>query len=69
VPASGIYVRLTRNLLSVAAAMVSDRPWTAPLALLGVLVPLITLVNYGKEADFVRQWSHRMPVMTVEAAA
>jgi len=49
--------------------MVSDRPWTAPLALLGVLVPLITLVNYGKEADFVRQWSHRMPVMTVEAAA
>lgn len=53
---SGNYFRLTRDIFSIGAGMVSENPWTAPVALLGVLVPFITLVNYCKEAHFVRQW-------------
>jgi hypothetical protein len=56
---SGNYFRLTRDIFSIGGGMVSENPWTAPVALLGVLVPVITLVNYFKEAGFVRQWAHR----------
>jgi hypothetical protein len=76
---SGNYFRLTRDIFSIGAAMVSETPWTVPVALLGVMVPVITLINYGKEADFVRQWSHRLslhdrhsmqpPVVTEEVVA
>jgi hypothetical protein len=48
VPTAGIsanYVRLTRDVLSVGAGMVMDNPLTAPVALLGLLVPVITLLN------------------------
>ncbi len=53
---SGNYFRLTRDIFAIGGGMVTENPWTAPVALLGVLVPLITLVNYWKEARFVRQW-------------
>ena len=56
---SGNYFRLTRDIFSIGFGMVSENPWTAPVALLGVLVPAITLINYGKEAGFVRRWAHR----------
>jgi predicted metal-dependent phosphoesterase TrpH len=56
---SGNYFRLTRDIFSIGFGMVSENPWTAPVALLGGLVPLITLINYWKEAGFVRQWAHR----------
>jgi len=70
---SGSYFRLTRDIFSIGAGMVSENPWTAPVALLGALVPVITLVNYWKEADFVRRWAPRaalapLPVETLEAA-
>ena len=47
--------------------MVLESPVTAPVALLGVLVPLITLINYWKEAVFVRQWAYRALPQRVEA--
>jgi len=56
---SGNYFRLTRDIFSIGGGMVLESPATAPVALLGVLVPLITLINYWKEAVFVRQWAHR----------
>jgi len=56
---SGNYFRLTRDIFSIGGGMVLDNPWTAPVVLLGVLVPVITLVNYYLEADFVRRWAHR----------
>lgn len=54
---SGNYFRLTRDIFAIGAGMVRENPFTAPVALLGVLVPIITLVNYCKEADFVRRWA------------
>ncbi len=71
---SGNYFRLTRDIFSIGSGMVKDNPWTAPVALLGVFVPLITLINYCKEADFVRRWAHRaapleMPAPLAEEAA
>jgi len=56
---SGNYCRLTRDIFSIGLGMVSENPWTAPVVLLGALVPLITAVNYWKEADFVRHWTPR----------
>ena len=66
---SGNFFRLTRDVFEIGGKMVLENPWTAPVALLGVLVPLITLVNYLQEVDFVRQWSHRSPAAAVEVAA
>jgi predicted metal-dependent phosphoesterase TrpH len=66
---SGNYFRLTRDIFSIGGGMVLDNPWTAPVVLLGVLVPLITLVNYCKEADFVRRWVHRAAPVEILAAA
>lgn len=68
---SGNYFRLTRDIFSIGGGMVLENPWTTPVVLLGVLVPVITLVNYCKEADFVRRWAHRaapveMPVATLQ---
>jgi predicted metal-dependent phosphoesterase TrpH len=59
---SGNYFRLTRDIFSIGGGMVTENPWTAPVAVLGVLVPVITLINYFLEAGFVRQWEHIAPV-------
>ena len=56
---SGNYFRLTRDIFCIGGEMVRENPLTAPVALLGILVPVITLVNYWMEAGFVRQWAHR----------
>ena len=48
--------------------MVLENPWTAPVALLGILVPIITLINSGMEADFVRRWAHRAALVELPAA-
>ena len=65
---SGNYFRLTRDIFSIGGGMVLESPWTAPVALLGVLVPVITLINYWMEADFVRQWAHRAAPVEMPAA-
>ena len=65
---SGNYFRLTRDIFSIGGGMVRENPWTAPVAMLGVLVPVITLLNYCKEADFVRRWAHRAAPVEMPAA-
>jgi hypothetical protein len=66
---SGNYFRLTRDIFSIGGGMVRENPWTAPVVLLGALVPIITLVNYCLEADFVRRWGHRAAPVVQPAAA
>lgn len=66
--ASGNYFRLTRDIFSIGGGMVLDNPWTAPVVLLGALVPVITLVNYCMEAGFVRRWAHRAVPVEMPAA-
>ena len=65
---SGTYFRLTRDVLAIGGGMVLENPWTAPVALLGILVPIITLINSGMEADFVRRWAHRAALVEIPAA-
>jgi hypothetical protein len=73
---SGSFLRLTRDIFSIGGNMVLESPFTAPVALLGVFVPVITLVNYWLEAGFVRRWGHRaagvetpLPATIAEEAA
>jgi predicted metal-dependent phosphoesterase TrpH len=56
---TGGYVKLTRDLWSIGRRMVVNNPWTLPVSLLGVAVPLVTLGNYVVESVFARWWMSR----------
>ncbi|MGI8990707.1 MAG: PHP-associated domain-containing protein [Bryobacteraceae bacterium] len=58
--ASGSYWKLTRDVFEIGARMMRDNPYTAPVALLGVAVPAITLLNYCLERVFVDVWTSRL---------
>jgi predicted metal-dependent phosphoesterase TrpH len=53
----GSYLKLTRDIVEIGLAMVTSNPLTAPVALLGGFVPLITLINYIREKQFASRWS------------
>lgn len=56
---TGGYFKLTRDVLSIAANMVCERPATAALAPLFFAVPLVVLGNYIVENAFARWWMAR----------
>jgi predicted metal-dependent phosphoesterase TrpH len=56
---TGGYLKLTRDLWSIGGSMVRSNPWTLPVSLLGVAVPLVTLGNYVVESVFARWWMSR----------
>jgi predicted metal-dependent phosphoesterase TrpH len=56
---TGSYLKLSRDLWSIGGSMVKSNPWTLPVSLLGVAVPLVTLGNYGVESVFARWWMSR----------
>jgi predicted metal-dependent phosphoesterase TrpH len=56
---TGSYFKLTRDLWSIGGSMVRNNPWTLPVSLLGVAVPLVTLGNYVVESVFARWWMSR----------
>ncbi|HTR37182.1 MAG TPA: PHP-associated domain-containing protein [Bryobacteraceae bacterium] len=58
--ANGSYVRLTHTVLGIAASLVRETPWTALLAPLALVVPVVTLVNYFCEVAFHARWSRRL---------
>jgi predicted metal-dependent phosphoesterase TrpH len=58
--ANGSYLRLTRTVLGIATTMVREAPWTAVLAPLLFVVPVVTLVNYFCELSFHARWSRRL---------
>jgi hypothetical protein len=51
--------KLMRDVLSIGSSMVRENPRTAPVALLGVAVPLAILGNYCLENVFARWWMAR----------
>jgi hypothetical protein len=57
---SGSYAKLTREVLRISAAMVREKPLTALLAPLALLVPAFTLGNYLLEASFAARWRSRI---------
>ena len=56
---TGGYLKLTRDVWSIGRSMVKSNPWTLPVSLLGVAVPLVTLGNYVIESVFARWWMSR----------
>jgi len=56
---AGSYLKLSRDLWSIGGSMVRSNPWTLPVSLLGVAVPLVTLGNYVVESVFARWWMSR----------
>jgi predicted metal-dependent phosphoesterase TrpH len=66
--ADGSYVKLTRDVLTIAACAMKEHPWMLGLAPLMLAVPLVTLGNYCREAAFGRYWMSRLQPaqMTVE---
>jgi predicted metal-dependent phosphoesterase TrpH len=57
---TGGFVKLTRDVLTIGAGMVRERPWTAAVAApLALAVPFVTLANYVREGFFARRWMAR----------
>ena len=54
---SGSFPRLTRDVFLIAFEMMREKSWTALLAPLAVLVPVITFWNYRSEDAFGRRWA------------
>ncbi len=65
--ANGSYYKLTRDILQIGVSMVQTAPLTAPVALLGGLAPVITLINYIVEKRFASVWERRLA--TVQSLA
>jgi predicted metal-dependent phosphoesterase TrpH len=57
---SGGFVKLTRDVFRISAAMVNENPATLLLAPLAVLVPAVTAANYMLESLFARHWARRI---------
>jgi predicted metal-dependent phosphoesterase TrpH len=53
---SGSFWRLTRDVLQICAALLEEKPRARLLAPLVLLVPVVTLLNYGLEDLFARRW-------------
>lgn len=57
---TGGWMKLTRDLWSIGANMVTGNPWTLPVGLLGAAaVPFVTVGNYCVEGVFARLWMSR----------
>jgi len=65
----GSYLKLTRDIVEIGLAMVTSNPLTAPVALLGGLVPIITLINYIREKKFAYHWSRRVAIAASRESA
>ena len=57
---SGGFAKLTRDVFSIGLEMMREKYWTALLAPLAVLVPVITCLNYYSEGCFRRRWAPRI---------
>jgi len=58
--ADGSYVKLTRDVLTIAACAMKEHPLLLALAPLMLAIPFVTLGNYCREAAFGRYWMSRL---------
>lgn len=65
---SGGFRKLTRDVLSISAAMVREKPAAALLAPLALLVPAVTFCNCLLEASFAARWMKRIDGMDTAMA-
>jgi predicted metal-dependent phosphoesterase TrpH len=54
---SGCFSKLTRDVFLIAFEMMREKSWTALLAPLALLVPVVTFWNYRDEHAFSRRWA------------
>ncbi len=54
---SGRFAKLTRDVFLIGVEMMREKSWTAVITPLGVLVPIITYLNYRDERSFSRRWA------------
>ena len=53
----GSFLKLTRDVYTIAGAMMRENPWTALLLPLAPAIPIYTLAVLLHEASFARRWS------------
>ena len=56
----GSYGRLTADVYDIVKSMICERPWTAVLAPLAILVPAFTFGHWLNELRFCNKWTVRM---------
>jgi predicted metal-dependent phosphoesterase TrpH len=56
----GSYFLLTAEVLSIVRSLLIEKPWALTLLPLLSLLPLVLLVNYGKESLFAAVWQARL---------
>jgi predicted metal-dependent phosphoesterase TrpH len=56
---SGSFGRLTRDVLQIGAALMTEKPLAMLLAPLVLAVPVVTVLNYVVEDLFARRWGSR----------
>src|SRR5271167_230016 len=57
---SGSFLKLTRDVLLVAAEMMHEKYWTALLSPLAVLIPGVTFFTHREDRVFSRRWAKRV---------
>ena len=66
---SGDWTRVTADVLTIAALMLQERPWTIVLLPFALGIPVATFFNALRERRFATQWAARLqpdtPVKTV----
>lgn len=56
----GSWARLMAEVLSIVASLLKEKPAASLLTPLIALLPVVLLVNYGKEAAFAALWQQRL---------
>lgn len=57
---TGDGMRVTKDAFRIAMNLAVDKPWTLPLMPFLLGLPVVTLLNYMKEARFAAVWSRRL---------
>jgi len=57
---TGGYKKVTFDVLRVAGEMIREERWTAALAPLAILIPVVTFGYYAAEQLFIRHWAGRV---------
>jgi hypothetical protein len=57
---NGSYLRLTKDIFAIAAALIQEKPGAALFAPLAPLVPVVTLAILIHDAAFARHWARNL---------
>lgn len=56
---SGDFLRLTRAVFEIGAALMREKPWMLTFGWLFALIPSVVMVNYVREVAFAAYWKNR----------